>query len=85
MSLLKLISLDRMLSRVGLERRSRAGDFLWPALGVFSAGVVVGGALGLLLAPSSGTELRQRIGQRVRGTAEQARRKKEEMADRLRV
>ena len=51
-------NLDRLLAELGLEKRHSAADYIMPALGVFAAGVVVGGALGLLLAPSSGRELR---------------------------
>lgn len=57
---------ERLLGEIGLEKRRTAGDYLWPALGVFAAGAVVGGLLGLLFAPSSGRELRSRIDRKLR-------------------
>ena len=54
-------NLERLLGELGLERRRSGSDFLLPALGVFAAGAIVGGVLGLLLAPSSGRELRSEI------------------------
>ena len=56
---------ERLLSELGLEKRRSAGDYVLPAIGVFAAGVVVGGVLGLLLAPSSGRDLRVAIEKRV--------------------
>ena len=59
-------NLERLLGELGLEKRRTTGDFLVPALGVFVAGAVVGGLLGLLLAPSSGRELRGEIEKKLR-------------------
>ena len=59
-------NVDRLLSELGLQRRESAGHYIIPALGVFAAGAVVGGLLGLLLAPSSGRELRGQIEKKLR-------------------
>lgn len=57
---------ERLLGELGLEKRRSAGDYLLPALGVFAAGAVVGGLLGLLFAPSSGRDLRAEIERKLR-------------------
>lgn len=59
-------NVERLLAELGLEKRRSAGGYLLPALGVFAAGAVVGGLLALLLAPSSGRELRGRIERKLR-------------------
>jgi gas vesicle protein len=41
-----------------------ARDYIWPALGVFGAGVAVGAGVALLIAPKSGARLRQDISDR---------------------
>lgn len=64
-------NLERLLGQLGLEKRRTAGDFLLPALGVFAAGALVGGVLGLLFAPSTGRELRSEIDKKLhRDTAQ---------------
>jgi len=50
------------LAAIGLETRRSAMDYLWPAAGLFAAGIVVGAGLGLVFAPKSGRELRAAIG-----------------------
>jgi hypothetical protein len=52
---------DDLLATVGLERRRSLLEQLGPALGAFTAGVAVGAGIGVLLAPSSGDELRQQL------------------------
>ncbi len=64
--------LDDVLGVAGLRRR---GD--WPArfgssLAVAAVAAAVGAGAALLLAPSSGTELRQRISSRAKGLKDQA-------------
>ena len=46
------------LDRLGLEQKRDPNDLILPAIGVFSAGLVVGAALGVLFAPKGGNELR---------------------------
>jgi hypothetical protein len=46
------------LDRLGLEPKRDPNDLILPAIGVFSAGLVVGAALGVLFAPKGGNELR---------------------------
>jgi hypothetical protein len=54
-------SSNDILTALGLERRRSALDVLLPAVGVFAAGVVVGGGIALLLAPKSGRETRREL------------------------
>ncbi|MFW6051312.1 MAG: YtxH domain-containing protein [Myxococcota bacterium] len=56
---LKEVSADDLLGRIGLERRRTALQEMAPWAGGFGAGLMVGGALGLLLAPMKGAELRE--------------------------
>lgn len=53
---------DDVLGVVGLETRKGMMDYVWPAVGILAAGVVIGAGLGLLFAPKSGRELRADIG-----------------------
>lgn len=48
---------DSLLSALGL-RRASSTDWVTPVTGAFLAGLAVGGVLGLLLAPKSGSDLR---------------------------
>jgi len=50
-----------ILAALGLERRRSALDVLLPAVGMFAAGVIVGGGVALLLAPKSGRETRRQL------------------------
>ena len=51
------IGRDELLERMGLERRTPAGDF-FTGLGLFAVGVLVGAGLGLMFAPKRGEEMR---------------------------
>lgn len=50
--------LENVLDRLGYEPKRNNVDVIVPALSVFSAGVVVGAALGILFAPKRGDEIR---------------------------
>ena len=52
---------DALLGRVGLQRTPTFTARVLPALGLFSGGLVIGMGAGLLLAPTSGKELRANI------------------------
>lgn len=55
---------DDVLARLGLQARATTRDYLFPAIGLFAAGILVGSGLGLLFAPRRGSELRAELGQR---------------------
>jgi len=57
-------SADDVVRALGLNRRSRTSDLL-PGLALFGAGVLVGAGLALFLAPVTGRELREEIGEHV--------------------
>ncbi len=59
---------DVLLERLGLERRTPAGDFL-TGLGLFSIGVLVGAGLGLIFAPKRGDEMRSALNEAWRSRA----------------
>ena len=53
------------LDRLGLEPKRDPNDMILPAIGIFSAGLVVGAALGVLFAPKRGGDLRGDIRHRL--------------------
>jgi len=55
------IGLNDALGMVGLERRPSALSRWLPALGLVTLSAAVGAGVALLLAPSSGTQLRARL------------------------
>jgi YtxH-like protein len=65
---------DDLLCALGLERRRRAMDHLFTATTYFIAGAIVGSCAALLLAPTSGRALRNRLSEQLRSAGERARR-----------
>ena len=57
--------LNDLLGLVGLQRRRSTFQMLLPAIGLVSLGAAVGAGTALLIAPSSGADLRQRLSDRV--------------------
>ncbi len=56
---------SNVLDRLGYEPKRSSSDMILPALSVFSAGLVVGAALGVLFAPKRGDEIRGDIRHRI--------------------
>jgi hypothetical protein len=54
-----------LLGLIGLQRRRSTDQMLVPAIGFIALGAVLGAATALLVAPSSGADLRQRLSDRV--------------------
>lgn len=59
-------SRNDILRAMGLETRREFGDYFWPALGIFSVGMLVGSSLGVFFAPKSGREMRDEMTRRMR-------------------
>ncbi len=57
--------IDDLWGVVGLQRRRSVAQMILPAIGLVSLGAAVGAGAALLIAPSSGKELRQRLSERV--------------------
>ena len=53
-------NVEKLLDRMGLERRRDTADVIMPALGIF-----VGATLGVLFAPKRGEELRTELAERL--------------------
>ena len=68
LSLKDLRHLDRddLLEHLGLQRRSNT-DWVVPAVTALGVGLLIGAGLGLLLAPKSGSELREELRERLEG------------------
>jgi hypothetical protein len=62
---MKKLDKDDLLELIGLETRKGPTDWLLPALGAFSVGMLVGAGLGLLMAPKPGRELRSDLRNRL--------------------
>jgi hypothetical protein len=56
--------IDDLLSLVGVRRRPNSAQSIMPVVGLLSLGAALGAGVALLFAPSTGTELRQRISER---------------------
>ncbi len=63
--------INDLLGLVGLQRRRSTLQAILPAIGLVALGAAVGAGTALLVAPSSGAELRQRLSERVDKLAEQ--------------
>lgn len=62
---LKKLEKDDLLNLIGLETRKDTTDYLLPALGAFTVGVLLGVGVGLMLAPKPGNELRNDLRNRL--------------------
>jgi len=60
------LSKEDVLSALGLALKPSTSQRLLGTLGMFGLGAVVGAGLALLLAPSSGEDLRDDLGRRIR-------------------
>jgi hypothetical protein len=56
---------DYLLGLVGLETKTTFGEMILPTLGIFSLGVIVGAAAGLVFAPAKGEETRETLRNRI--------------------
>ena len=65
-----LPSADDVIRALGLQTRSKSE--VMPSMALFGAGLLVGAGLALLLAPTSGRELREEIGERAASLRERA-------------
>jgi len=63
---LKNASKEQILDRLGLAPKPDFLDYLFPVLGIFGAGMLLGAGLGLMLAPKPGAELRGDLAERMR-------------------
>ena len=72
MNLDKLKSLDKddLLNALGLETRRSTGESLLTGFALFGVGLLVGAGVGLLVAPSTGRELRSDINKRLQEAPE---------------
>lgn len=59
------LEFDDLLAMIGVQRRRTAAQLLLPTIGLVSLGAAVGAGTALLVAPSSGAELRQRLSEGV--------------------
>lgn len=64
---LKKMDKDDILNLIGLETRKDTTDYLLPAIGAFTVGVLLGVGVGLMLAPKPGNELRSDLRNRIQG------------------
>ena len=69
---LKNLDKNDILGALGLQAKSSPIDTVLPALGVFGAGLLIGTALGMLVAPKTGRALRKQIGRRANDVYDRA-------------
>jgi predicted lysophospholipase L1 biosynthesis ABC-type transport system permease subunit len=56
---------DDVLYTIGLQRRQTGMDYVVPAMQWLLVGAVIGGCVALLLAPSTGEDLRSQLGEKL--------------------
>jgi hypothetical protein len=56
---------DDLLGLIGLQQRRSSMQLILPAIGLVSLGAAIGAGAALLVAPSSGAELRKRLSDRL--------------------
>jgi len=66
------LSKDDVLAAIGLETKTSTTSRLFGTVGLFSVGLLVGAGVALLLAPKTGQDLREDLGQRLRGLRDTA-------------
>ena len=64
-SVVRGFEVNDLLGLVGLQRRRSTLQMILPAIGLVTLGAAVGAGTALLVAPSSGADLRQRLSERV--------------------
>jgi len=69
---LKNLAKTDILEALGLEPKRSTPNVLTSSLGIFAAGMVVGAATALLLAPKAGREIRDDVGSKLRSVATKA-------------
>jgi hypothetical protein len=67
------LEFNDLLAMIGVQRRRSAVQMLLPTIGLVSLGAAVGAGTALLVAPSSGAELRQRLSEGADKLAEKMR------------
>lgn len=70
MNLDKLTGISRMDVLRALGMAPHVRDYIWPAFGLFSTGVLLGAGVALMLAPKSGAKLRADIRDELRSRIE---------------
>jgi hypothetical protein len=77
---------DDVLAKLGLQTRMSARDYLFPALGIFGLGMLVGAGIVAISVPTVRHQVRDRLrraGTKVRDMSEQAREKMEGAAEQI--
>ena len=59
-----MFTTDDVLSKLGLQMRASTTDYLFPVIGIFGAGILVGAGVALMFAPKSGAMLREDLGRK---------------------
>lgn len=67
-----MFTTDDVLSKLGLQMRASTTDYLFPVIGIFGAGILVGAGVALMFAPKSGAMLREDIGRKAMDLKEKA-------------
>jgi gas vesicle protein len=67
-----MFTTDDVLSKLGLQTRASTTDYLFPVIGIFGAGILVGAGVALMFAPKSGAMLREDLGRKAMDLKEKA-------------
>jgi len=77
---------DDVLAKLGLQTRLSARDYVFPALGIFGLGILVGAGIVVISTPRMREQIRDRVrrgASKMREMGEQARDKMEDAAEHL--
>jgi hypothetical protein len=77
---------DDVLAKLGLQTRMTARDYMFPALGIFGVGMLVGAGIVVITVPRVREQLKDRLrrgASRMRGMTEHAKEKLEDTKEQL--
>lgn len=78
-----MFTTDDVLAKLGLQTRASTTDYLFPVIGLFGAGILVGAGVALMFAPKPGAVLREDLSRKANDLKDTVGRKAMDIKDTL--